>query len=82
MNTQKKQYISPGEIGKINGVEVTSKEVSIGMDEKKSPCVNCVILNQNICFDKITKRSLATRPAYFGNDPENTSNKSLYYVRP
>ena len=82
MNTQRKQYIAPGEIRKINGVEVLAKEVSTKMDEKICPCVNCVILNQNICFDNVTRRSLPTRPACFGNDPENLSNKSLYYTKP
>lgn len=82
MNTPKKQYISPGEIRKINGVEVIAKEVFSEMDEKICPCVNCVILDQRICFSRVDKKSLPTRPACFGNDTENLSNKSLYYTKP
>ena len=82
MNTPKKQYVAPGEIRKINGVEVTAKEISVGIDEKTCPCINCIMLRSNICFSKTTKKSLPTRPACFGNDPENLSNKSLYYVKP
>jgi len=81
-NTQKKQYIAPGEIRKINGVEVTAKEVFSEMDLKICPCVNCVILDQQICFSRIDKHSLPTRPACFGNDTENLSNKPLYYTKP
>ena len=82
MNTPKKQYIAPGEIRKINGVEVLAKEVSTEMDLRMCPCSNCITADQNICFDKKTKKSLPTRPACFGNDPENLSNKSLYYTKP
>lgn len=82
MNTQKKQYVAPGEIGRINVVTVLAKKVFTEMDEKIRPCVNCIILDQQICFSKATKKSLPTRPACFGNDPENLSNKSLYYTKP
>lgn len=82
MNTQKKQYIAPGEIRKINGVEVMAKEVSTEMDLRMCPCSNCITADQNICFDNVTRKSLQTRPACFGNDPENLSNKSLYYTKP
>lgn len=82
MNTQKKQYIAPGEIRKIDGVEVIAKEVFAEKGEKICPCVNCIMLRSNICFSKATKKSLPTRPACFGNDPENLSNKSLYYIKP
>ena len=82
MNTQKRQYIAPGEVRKINGVEVTAKEVFSEMDLKICPCVNCAILDQRICFCEWTKKSLPTRPACFGNDLENLSNKSLYYTKP
>jgi len=81
MNPSKKQYIAPGEIRKINGIEVTAKEVFSKMNLKICPCVNCAIVDHNICFDKMTKKSLPTRPACFGNDTENLSNKSLYYVK-
>ena len=80
MNTQKKQYIAPGEIRKINGVEVRSKKVFIEMDEARCPCALCIIEKQGICFDPKTKHSLPTRPACFGNDTENLSNKPLYYT--
>lgn len=82
MNTPKKQYIAPGEIGRINGVTVLAKEVLSEMNEKICSCVNCAILNQQICFSKATKKLLPTRPACFGNDKENLSNKPLYYVKP
>lgn len=82
MNTPKKQYIAPCEIGRINGVTVLAKEVFPEVDEKNCPCVNCIMLRSNICFSKSTKKSLPTRPACFGNDPENLSNKSLYYIKP
>lgn len=82
MNTQKKQYIAPREIRKINGVEVMAKEVSTEMDLRIRPCSKCIIADQNICFDNVNKKSLPTRPACFGNDPENLSNKSLYYTKP
>ena len=82
MNTQKKQYIAPGEVRKINGVEVMAMKVSDSIDEKKCPCLKCTMLRSNICFSKATKKSLPTRPVCFGNDPENLSNKSLYYTKP
>lgn len=82
MNTRRKQYIAPGEVRKINGVEARAKEVSTEMDLRMCPCSNCITADQNICFDKKTKKSLPTRPACFGNDPENLSNKSLYYTKP
>ena len=82
MNTQKKQYIAPGEVRKINGVEARAKKVFIGMDEVRRPCTLCIIEKQGICFDSETKKSLLTRPACFGNDVENLSNKSLYYTKP
>ena len=81
MNTPRKQYIAPGEVRKINGVEARAKKVFSGMDEVRCPCTLCIVEKQGICFDPETKNSLPTRPACFGNDPENLSKKSLYYVR-
>ena len=52
MNTHKKQYIAPGEVRKINGIEVRAKEVSTEMDLRMCPCSNCITADQNICFDK------------------------------
>ena len=80
-NNRKKIYIAPGEIRKINGLEVLSKLVHDGFDYKTYPCSNCAIANQNICFDSKTKKQLHTRPACFGNDKENLSKKSLYYSK-
>ena len=82
MNTQKKQYVAPGEVRKINGVEVLATEVFSEMNEKRCPCANCAILDQKICFSQVDKKSLPTRPACFGNDTENLSNKPLYYTKP
>lgn len=81
MNTPKKQYIAPGEVRKINGVEVKAKEVFFEMDLRICPCTNCAILKQQICFSRANKKSLPTRPACLGNDPENLSRKSLYYTK-
>ena len=81
MNSQIKQYIAPGEVRKINGVKARAKKVFIGMDDVRRPCTLCIIEKQSICFDPETKHSLPTRPACFGNDPENLSNKPLYYTK-
>ena len=81
MNIPKKQYIAPGEVRKINGVEARAKKVFIGMDDVRRPCTLCIIEKQGICFNPETKNSLPTRPACFGNDPENLSNKPLYYTK-
>ena len=76
-----KQYIAPGEIRKINGVEVIAKEFGLYTNWLERSCSNCEIKKQNICFDPKTKKSLPSRPACFGNDPENTSNKPIYYSK-
>ena len=95
MNTQKRQYIAPESTSiidgvkytepamprKINGVEVIAKEFGDKLNFQNTSCTNCEISKQNICFDKATKKSLPTRPACFGNDPENLSNKPLYYTK-
>ena len=95
MNTQKRQYIAPESTTiidgvetiepamsrKINGVEVIAKEFGDKLNFQNTSWTNWEISKQNICFDKSTKKRLSTCPACFGNDPENLSNKPLYYIK-
>jgi len=84
-----KIFIAPGCTGRIEGVKVLAKEVSVNNPNDLRPCIKCFFEGKELCFStirdnklKITiTKQLPTRPCCFGNDPENLSNKTLYFVK-
>lgn len=84
-------YIAPNKTGEIAGIKVKALSLQKRIIEHESPCVKCVIKEKNICFKdvfikekgiKIIKhKQLDTRPACFGNDPENLRHVPVYYVK-
>jgi len=74
---EEREYLAPGSIGLIKGMRVMAKEILPGSNEIACPCLRCVFVNLEICKNKLD----VFRPACFGNDRENLSNKSLIYQR-
>jgi len=85
----KRIFIAPGCTGRIEGVKVLAKEVGVNNPNDIRPCVRCLFECTGLCFAthrdnklKLTiTKQLPTRPCCFGNDPENLSNKPLYFVK-
>lgn len=77
--------------GKIIEIKALSLQNRI-VDTKQNICGNCALEKYKICFEykampkTKTQASfvkiihLDTRPACFGNDPDNLSKKPMYYV--
>jgi len=81
----KRIYIAQNEIGVIQGVKVRAKLLTNNTKynvQCECPCKDCALKNKNICFEVVGEKrlSLPTRPACFGNDPENLLSMPLIYV--
>jgi len=72
---QKRTYLPPNECTRIFGVYVICKEIKLKNDTLPNPCYFCCLERLKICENKFSD----TRPACFGNDPENLSKKPLFY---
>ena len=75
---KKRIYIAPDRLGVVNGVEVESKVLTSMPTGSTSSCKYCAVRDLKMCFDKFGKQK-DSRPACFGNDPENLSKKPLFY---
>lgn len=76
---QKKQYIAPNELGRIDGIAVVANLFTKSVEDLQSGCEDCVIQTSHICFSRIDRKSIETRPACFGNDKENLSKQPIFY---
>ena len=73
--TKKRIYIAPGTTSRIFGGVIIAKEIILKNDTLLNPCYFCYLERLKICENKFSE----TRPACFGNDPENLSKKPLFY---
>ena len=87
-------YIAPDKKGEIAGIKVKALSLlthNIELESVQPSCTGCVLKCLNICFkdaftmskdrEEDSNPHLDTRPACFGNDPENKSNIPLFYVK-
>lgn len=81
-------YIAPDKKGIIAGIKVKALSLqNRNVDNYDNVCASCVIKPLKMCFQyraigsHISQKSLDTRPACFGNDPENIAKISVYYTK-
>ena len=87
-------YIAPNKKGEIAGIKVKALSLlthNLELESVQPTCTGCIVKRLNICFKdelvevgkekEIHHRHLDTRPACFGNDPENKSKTPIFYVK-
>ncbi len=87
-------YIAPDKTGEVNKIKVKAVSLlgrSLAPKNLMPMCLDCCVKDMNICFKDevvgvgeekhIVHKHLSTRPACFGNDPENSHRTPIYYVK-